>query len=75
MQRQMTFDDLAQDLWPAGPDDQAPGVAPVAWLGFTPDHTPDAARATFRTRWGAEPAELRTVPGALLVGPLPEVHP
>ena len=41
------------------------------YRGFTPDTPETVARASFRQRYGAEPAEVREAPGILLVGPVP----
>lgn len=51
-------------------------TAAAAWLGFSLDHDPALAQAAFVDRYGLPPAELRRVPGALLVGPVPvaDVH-
>lgn len=45
--------------------------APPLWLGFSPDHDPADALATYRARYGVEPQQaVRTLGGVLLVGPL-----
>jgi hypothetical protein len=43
---------------------------PPAWLGFTPEHDPAAALATYCARYGVEAAQVVHCPGLLLVGPL-----
>lgn len=40
------------------------------YLGFTPDTTPEQARATFAARYGEQPAEVLTTGGAILAGPV-----
>jgi len=40
------------------------------WLAFTPDTTPEHARAAFLARYGVQPSEIIRTGGALLAGPV-----
>jgi len=56
--------------------DQAPDFSRGTWLAFTPDHSPDEARATFQARYGRQPLHVALdtrYPARLLkAGPVPE---
>jgi len=45
-------------------------MADKSWLAFTPDTTPEHARAVFAARYGVQPSEIIRTGGALLAGPV-----
>ena len=48
------------------------GAKAESWMGFTPDHDIDKARARFIKKYGVEPERVEQIAGLLLVGPIPE---
>ena len=50
-------------------------MADKSWLAFTPDTTPEHARAVFAARYGVQPSEIIRTGGALLAGPVGPATP